>query len=150
MNSANRRTCFVNVDVFFVCISVNLACKSNVYLTIMYVYCAYPAISSSPKQLPNCLKIVETSVVLIVFNGVIFDVSAYNITVSFCRSTWITYQKLFICIYSLKMKRWIYWRNMVFVQVVVLYIGICWKPEELSPLLYIKLPLLRSRYLKGE
>ena len=53
----------------------------------MYVYCAYPAISSSPKQLPNCLKIVETIVVLIAFNGVIFDVSAYHITVSFCRYT---------------------------------------------------------------
>jgi hypothetical protein len=30
------------------------------------------------KQLPNCLKITETSVVLIVFNGVICDVSAYD------------------------------------------------------------------------
>ena len=35
----------------------------------MYVYCVYPAISKSPKQLPNCLKIAETSVVLNVFNG---------------------------------------------------------------------------------
>ena len=39
----------------------------------MYVYCVYPAISKSPKQLPNCLKIAETSVVLIVFIGVICD-----------------------------------------------------------------------------
>ena len=30
----------------------------------MYVYCVYPAISKGPKQLPNCLKIAETSVVL--------------------------------------------------------------------------------------
>ena len=37
----------------------------------MYVYCAYPTISKSPKHLPNCLKITETSVVLIVFNGAI-------------------------------------------------------------------------------
>ena len=36
----------------------------------MYVYCVYPAISKSPKHLPNCLKITETNVVLIVFNGV--------------------------------------------------------------------------------
>ena len=34
------------------------------------VLCVYPAISKSPKQLPNCLKIHETSVVLIVFIGV--------------------------------------------------------------------------------
>ena len=34
---------------------------------MLYVYCVYPAISKSSKQLPNCLKITETSVVLIVF-----------------------------------------------------------------------------------
>ena len=33
----------------------------------MYIYCVYPAISKSPKQLPNCLKIAETSIVLNVF-----------------------------------------------------------------------------------
>ena len=53
----------------------------------MYIYCVCPAISKSPKQLPNCLKIAETSVVLIVFNGVNCDVSTYTVTVSFCRST---------------------------------------------------------------
>ena len=47
----------------------------------------YPAISKSPKQLPNYLKITETSVVLIVFNCVSYDVSTYTVTVSFCRST---------------------------------------------------------------
>jgi hypothetical protein len=30
----------------------------------MYVYYVYPAISKSPKELPNCLKIAETSVIL--------------------------------------------------------------------------------------
>ena len=29
----------------------------------------------------NCLKMTETSVILIVFNGVICDVSAYSVTV---------------------------------------------------------------------
>jgi hypothetical protein len=33
----------------------------------MYGYCVYPAKSKGPKQLPNCLKISETSVVLSVF-----------------------------------------------------------------------------------
>jgi hypothetical protein len=62
----------------------------------MYVYCFYSAISKSPKHLSNCLKIIETSVVLIVFNGVICDVRTYTVTVSFCRSTWIRHQKCFI------------------------------------------------------
>ena len=52
----------------------------------MYVYCIYPAISKSPKHLPNCLKITETSVVLIVFNDDVCDVSVYTVTVSFCLS----------------------------------------------------------------
>ena len=47
----------------------------------MYIYCVYPGLSKSPKQLPNCLKIAETSIVLILFNGVIFDVSAYTVTI---------------------------------------------------------------------
>ena len=42
----------------------------------MYVYCIYPAISKSSKHLPNCMKITETHVFLIVFNGVICDNSA--------------------------------------------------------------------------
>ena len=50
----------------------------------MYVYCVDPAISKSPKQLPNCLKRAETSIVLIVFIDIICDVSAYTITISFC------------------------------------------------------------------
>jgi hypothetical protein len=49
----------------------------------MYFYSVYPAISKGPKQLLNCLKIAETSVVLNVFKGVICDVSVYTVTVSF-------------------------------------------------------------------
>ena len=41
--------------------------------------------SESQKQLPNCLKITDTSIVIIVFNDVICDVSTYTVTVSFCR-----------------------------------------------------------------
>ena len=41
----------------------------------MYVYCVYPAMSKSTKQLPYCLKKPETSVVLIVFYGVLCEVS---------------------------------------------------------------------------
>ena len=48
----------------------------------MYVCCVYPAISKSPKQLPNCLKITQTSVILIVFNCVTCDVGTCTVTVS--------------------------------------------------------------------
>ena len=48
------------------------------------------------EQLPNCLKIAETRVVLIIFNGLICDIGNYTVTVSSCCSTWIRYQKCFI------------------------------------------------------
>ena len=64
----------------------------------MYVYCVYPAISKGSKQLPNCLKIAETSVVLNVFKDVICNVSAYTVTISFCCSTGIRYQKSYILV----------------------------------------------------
>ena len=38
--------------------------------------------SKSPKQVPICLKRVETSVILIVFNDVLCDIRAYTVTVS--------------------------------------------------------------------
>jgi len=49
----------------------------------MYVYCVYPAMSESPKQMPNCLKRAETIVVLIVFNSVLCHVCTYSGTVSY-------------------------------------------------------------------
>ena len=67
-------------------------CKLILYLTTMYVYCVYLVISKSPKQMSYFLKLAETSVVLNVFS----DVIAYTVTVSFCRATWIRYQKCFI------------------------------------------------------
>ena len=73
-------------------------CKLILYLTIMYVYCVYPAISKSPKQLPNCLKITETRVVLNVLKCIICDVSDYTVTFSFCCSTGIRYQKSYILV----------------------------------------------------
>ena len=41
----------------------------------------------NPKQLPNCLKIAETSVVLIVFNDILYHVRPYTVTILYCRST---------------------------------------------------------------
>jgi hypothetical protein len=49
------------------------------------------------KQLPNCLKRVEPSVVLIVFDGDIYEVRVYTATISYCRSTWIRYKKMITC-----------------------------------------------------
>ena len=63
-------------------------CKLILYLTTMYAYCVYHAIAKSSKPLPNCPKISETNVVLIVFISVICDVSAkYTVTISFCCTT---------------------------------------------------------------
>jgi hypothetical protein len=44
----------------------------------LFVRALETGISKSPKQLPNCLQIDDTSVGLIVFIGVICDVSAYT------------------------------------------------------------------------
>ena len=44
----------------------------------MLVYCIYPVISKSPKQLPNRLKRAETCVILIVFVDVLCEVRVYN------------------------------------------------------------------------
>ena len=64
----------------------------------MYVYCVYLDISKGPRQLPNCLKIADTSVVLNVFKDVICDVSPDTVTVSFCCSTGIRYQKSYMLV----------------------------------------------------
>jgi len=62
----------------------------------MYVYCVYPAMSKSPKQLPNCLKRAEISIVLIVFNGVPYHVHPYTGTVPYFGSKWNMYQESYI------------------------------------------------------
>ena len=40
--------------------------------------------------------ITETHVFLIVFNGVICDISTYTVTISICRSTWIRYRNVLL------------------------------------------------------
>ena len=63
------------------------------YFPTIYVYCIYRVISKAPKQLSNCLKRAETSVVLIVFYCVLCEVRAYklisinHVTISYRRST---------------------------------------------------------------
>ena len=76
-------------------------CKLYLYLPTMYAYCLYPAMFQSPKQLHYCLKIAKTSVFLIVLNGVLYEVPAYTVTVYFCHSTWIRYQKSLIRSFTL-------------------------------------------------
>lgn len=55
-------------------------CKWIIYFSTIYVYCVY-TVSKNPKPLPICLKRAETSIVLIVFHGVLYDVRAYIATV---------------------------------------------------------------------
>ena len=71
-------------------------CKWILYFPTMYVYCVYPTMSKIPKQLPNCVKRAETSVILMVFDGVLSEVCAYTVTISYHGSTWIKYQKNYI------------------------------------------------------
>jgi len=51
--------------------------KLIIYFPTIYVYCIYRVMSKSPKQLSNCLKRAETSVVLIVFDYVLCEVRAF-------------------------------------------------------------------------
>jgi hypothetical protein len=73
--------------------------KWIIYFPTIYVYCIYRGMSKAPKQLSNCLKRAEASVVLLFFNCVLYEVRAYKlisintVTVSYRRSTWIRYQK---------------------------------------------------------
>ena len=67
-------------------------CYCFIHVCVCVCFFNNDLISKSAKQLPNCLEIAETSVVLIVFAGVICDISPYAVTVSFCRSTRIRYQ----------------------------------------------------------
>jgi hypothetical protein len=45
----------------------------NLIFTDNVVYYVYLAMSKSPKQLPYCLKRAETSIVLIIFNSVLYE-----------------------------------------------------------------------------
>jgi hypothetical protein len=51
-----------------------MSIKKHFYFPTMYVYCIYPAMSNSSKQLPNCLSRTETNAVLINFDCVLYDV----------------------------------------------------------------------------
>jgi hypothetical protein len=57
------------------------------YLLTIYAYCIYPALSKSPKQLPNCLKRARTIVVLIAFIGIFYDVGGYAVTIFYRNSS---------------------------------------------------------------
>ena len=64
--------------------NVHILC---LYLLTMYIYCVYLVMLKSLKQLPNCLERAESIVVLIVFNGVLCDISIYTVIVFRCSST---------------------------------------------------------------
>ena len=49
----------------------------------MYVYCVYPVMLNIPMQLPNCVKRAEISVVVIVFDGVLYEVRVYTAIASY-------------------------------------------------------------------
>ena len=47
------------------------------------MYYDYSAMSKSLKCMSNCLKIAETSVILMDFNGVFYLVHSYTVTISY-------------------------------------------------------------------
>ena len=68
-------------------------CKYILYFEIMYVYCVYPVMLNCPMQLPNCVIRAETSVVVIVFDGVLYEIRAYTAIASYRWSICIRHQK---------------------------------------------------------
>ena len=64
----------------------------------MYVYCVYPAMLKSPKTTAKLSKKSRTSVVLTVFDGVLCEVRAYTVTVSYRCSTCNRYMKSYILV----------------------------------------------------
>jgi len=52
----------LSANIKFICMSFRNKKKSNT----VFIYCVYPAMSNNPKQLPNCLKTAETSILLVV------------------------------------------------------------------------------------
>jgi hypothetical protein len=53
----------------------------------MYVYCVYPAMSNSPKQLQNCPEKSKIECRSSRFNGVLSHVRAFTVTIFHRRST---------------------------------------------------------------
>ena len=49
--------------------------------------------TNNPKQLPNCMKKSETSIVLIIFNCGLYHVYTYTVTVSYRCSTRFRYKE---------------------------------------------------------
>jgi hypothetical protein len=58
-------------------------CKYILYFETIYVYCVYPVMLNGPMQLPNCVIRAETSVVVIVCDGVLYEVRAYTAIASY-------------------------------------------------------------------
>jgi hypothetical protein len=91
--------------------------KWIIYFPSIYVYCIYRGTSKAPKQLSNCLKRAETSVVLFVFDCVLGEVRAYNlisinaVTVWYRRSTWIRYLGLWGFWHTTIDTIYVYWRK---------------------------------------
>jgi hypothetical protein len=73
------------------------ASEINIYLQTMFIVFILQC-QKSTKQLSNCLKRAETSVVLIVFNNVVYHIHTYTFTVSYHRSTWIRYLNSYILV----------------------------------------------------
>ena len=84
------------LEVQISCVFYAIKFDYIIYIYWQCMHIVFSAMSKSLKRLPNCPKIAETSVILIIFNGVLCEVRAYTLTLSCHHSTctWIKYQNL--------------------------------------------------------
>jgi hypothetical protein len=66
---------FVMSNLFTVTFDGNLV-KCNFIFDL--IYCVYSAMTEIPKQLLSCQKRAELSVILVIFDGVLCDISTYT------------------------------------------------------------------------
>jgi hypothetical protein len=67
--------------VYFIYNRLHFTANHTILFLLYHKSCEILNVKST-KQQPSCLKIAETIAVLIVFNGVICEVSAYTVTVT--------------------------------------------------------------------
>jgi hypothetical protein len=76
----------ININIFYRNIyTIYVTCGQISNLFVQALETVRNVISKSQTLLSNCLQRAETSIILIVFNGVLYHVPTY--TVSFCCST---------------------------------------------------------------
>ena len=84
----NRQYTYIVGNIKYLYTSFSYLFRSEwkwiIYFPTIYVYCIYRGMSSTSKQLLNCVKRAETSVVLVIFDCVLCEVCAYKHKCCYC------------------------------------------------------------------